>query len=73
MKHHRATEAIEAIIGPHLPRDCARELAESIVENLLAAGLLLRSRAPGEPPIDQAYAAPIPVGPSGAEYRGVGA
>lgn len=37
---HPATTAIEAIIGPHLTRDCARELARSIVENLLHSGWL---------------------------------
>lgn len=37
---HPATEPIVQIIGPHLTRDCARELADSIVENLLATGWL---------------------------------
>lgn len=40
MKQHPATEPIVQIIGPHLTRDCARELAGSIVENLLATGWL---------------------------------
>lgn len=37
---HPATTAIETIIGPHLTRDCARELARAIVENLLHTGWL---------------------------------
>jgi hypothetical protein len=40
MAAHPTTEAVEAIIGPHLTRDCAKELAASIVENLLASGWL---------------------------------
>lgn len=57
---HPATSAVEAVIGPHLTRDCARELAESIVENLLHSGWL--QPADLTMPAIFAHEAPRPVG-----------
>ena len=61
---HPATTAIETIIGPHLTRDCARELARAIVENLLHTGWLQ--------PADLTIPAIVahPVGASAPMWRG---
>lgn len=71
---HPATQAIEAIIGLHLTRDCAREMAQSIVENLLNSGWL----QPADltmPAIMANSAGPVagrasPVGPRAPMWRG---
>jgi hypothetical protein len=66
---HPATTAIETIIGPHLTRDCARELARSIVENLLHSGWL----QPADLTMPAIVAHPVgahPVGASAPMWRG---
>lgn len=71
---HPATTAIEAIIGPHLTRDCARELARSIVENLLHSGWLqpadLTMPAIISSPTGPTMGRAIPVGASAPMWRG---
>ena len=59
---HPATTAIETIIGPHLTRDCARELAKSIVENLLHSGWL----QPADLTMPAIVAHPVGAHPGGA-------
>lgn len=66
---HPATTAIEAIIGPHLTRDCARELAESIVENLLHSGWL--QPADLTMPAIIVHEAPRPVGAGAPQWHNV--